>query len=136
MDPDNNEPAGAVVAEGRARREHTALETRRIISELLLRVKDRADLTTLQFGALTAVSKMFHVHPRTISKLGSVPSRIITIHMLVCLVRRHTRIKRHAIRNGMRMKSGKQSRLFHTINVEAFDCLLVLWGFHSQRCTE
>jgi hypothetical protein len=68
MDPDNNEPAGAVVPEGRARRELTALETRRIISELLLRVKDRADLTTLQFGALTAESKMFHVHPRTIKR--------------------------------------------------------------------
>ena len=68
MDPDNNEPAGAVVPEGRARRELTALEIRQIISELLLRVKDCADLTTLQFGALTAVSKMFHVHPRTIKR--------------------------------------------------------------------
>jgi hypothetical protein len=47
MDPDNNEPAGAVVPEGRARRELTALETRRIISELLLRVQGRADLTNL-----------------------------------------------------------------------------------------
>ena len=68
MAPDNNEPAVAVVPEGRARRELTALETRRIIPELLLRVKDCADFTTLQFGALTAVSKMFHAHPRTIKQ--------------------------------------------------------------------
>ncbi len=31
-------------------------------------MKDRANLTTLQFGALTAVTKMFHVHPRTIKQ--------------------------------------------------------------------
>ena len=58
MDPDDHEPAGEIVPEGRARRELTALETRReIISELLLRVKDCADLTTLQHGALTDVEK-------------------------------------------------------------------------------
>ena len=68
MDPDDHEPAGALVPEGRAKRELTALETRRIISELLLRVKDRADLSSLEYGALTAVSKMFHVHPRTIKR--------------------------------------------------------------------
>ena len=68
MDPDDHEPAGAVAPEGRARRELTALETRRMIAELLLRVKDRADLSTLQYGALTVVSKMFHVHPRTVKR--------------------------------------------------------------------
>ena len=61
MDPDNHEPAGAPVPEGRARRELTALETKRIISELLLRVEDHADLSTLKHGSLTAVSKHFHV---------------------------------------------------------------------------
>ena len=68
MDPDDHEPAGAAVPQGRARRELTALETRRIISELLLRVKDGADLSILQHGALTAVSKMFHVHPWPIKR--------------------------------------------------------------------
>ena len=68
MDPDDHEPAGAPVAEGRARRELTALETRRIISELLLRVEDRADLSTLKHGSLTAVSKLFHVSSRTIKR--------------------------------------------------------------------
>ena len=61
MDPDNHEPpAGAPVPEGRVRRELTALETKRIISELLLRVEDHADLSTLKHGSLTAVSKLFH----------------------------------------------------------------------------
>ena len=72
MDPDDHEPAGALLPEGRARRELTALETRQIISELLLRVKDPADLSTLQYGALTAVSKLFHVHPRTIKRTWEV----------------------------------------------------------------
>ncbi len=39
MDPDDHEPSGAVVPEGRARRELTALKTRPIFSELSLRVK-------------------------------------------------------------------------------------------------
>ncbi len=55
MDPDAHKPAGAVVPEGSVRRELTALDTRRVISELLLRVKDHADISTLQHGALTAV---------------------------------------------------------------------------------
>jgi hypothetical protein len=84
MDPDDHEPAGALLPEGRARRELTALETRQIISELLLRVKDPADLSTLQYGALTAVSKLFHVHPGQLSELGRWPSKIVTTHMLVC----------------------------------------------------
>ncbi len=33
-----------------------------------MRVKDCADLSALQHGALTAVAKMFHVHPRTIKR--------------------------------------------------------------------
>ena len=68
MDPDDHEPAGAPVPEGRARRELTALETKRIISELLLRVEDHADLSTLKRGSLTAVSKLFHVSARTIKR--------------------------------------------------------------------
>ena len=69
MDPDDEEPAGEVVREGRARRELIALETRRAIGELLLRVKDQADLSKLEKGALTDVAKLFHVHPRTIKRL-------------------------------------------------------------------
>jgi hypothetical protein len=68
MDPDDHEPAGAVVPVGRTRRELTALETRQIIAELLTRLEDRADRSTLQHGALTAVSKLFHVCPRTIKR--------------------------------------------------------------------
>ena len=44
MDPDDPKHYGTVVPEGSVRRELTALETRRVISELLLRVKDHADL--------------------------------------------------------------------------------------------
>jgi hypothetical protein len=51
MDPDDHKPAGAIVPEG-ARGKHTALETKRVISELLLRVKDHADLSPLQCGVL------------------------------------------------------------------------------------
>ena len=68
MDPDDHEPAGAPVPEGRARRELTALETKRVISELLLRVEDHADLSTLKHVSLTAVSKLFHVSTRTIKR--------------------------------------------------------------------
>ena len=68
MDPDNHEPAGAPVPEVRARRELTTLETKRDISELLLRVEDHADLSTLQHMSLTAVSKLFHVSARTIKR--------------------------------------------------------------------
>ena len=68
MDPDDHEPAGAPVPEGRARREHTALETKRTVSELLLRVEDHADLSTLKHGSLTAVSKLFHVSARKIKR--------------------------------------------------------------------
>jgi hypothetical protein len=53
MDPDDHKPAGALVPEGRARRELMALETIQIIvSELLLRVKDRADLSSFLQSAL------------------------------------------------------------------------------------
>ena len=68
MDPDDHEPIGAPVPEVRARRELTALETKRVISELLLRVKDHADLSTLKHVSLTAVSKLFHVSARTTIK--------------------------------------------------------------------
>ena len=68
MDPDHHEPAGAPVPEGRARRELTTLETKQVISELLLRVEDHADLSTLKHGSLTAVSKLFHVSARTIKR--------------------------------------------------------------------
>ena len=62
MDPDDHEPAGAPVPEGIAKRDHTALETKRTVSELLLRVlEDHADLSTSKHGSLTAVSKNFHV---------------------------------------------------------------------------
>ena len=68
MDPDKHEPAGAPVPEVRARRELTALETKRVISELLLRVKDHADLSTLKHVSLAAVSTLFHVSARTIKR--------------------------------------------------------------------
>ena len=70
MDPDDHEPVGAPVPEGIARREDlTALETKQIISELLLSVEDHADLSTLKHGSLTAVSKLFHVSgARTIKR--------------------------------------------------------------------
>ncbi len=55
MDHDDHKPAGAVVPEGSVRRELTALDTRKVISELLLRVKDHADTSTLKRGALMAV---------------------------------------------------------------------------------
>ena len=68
MDPDKHEPTGAPVPEYRARRELTALETKRVISELLLRVEDHDDLSMLKHGSLTAVSKRFHVSARTINR--------------------------------------------------------------------
>ena len=68
MDPDDHEPTGAPVPEYRARRELTALETKRVISELLLRVEDHADLSMLKHGSLTAVSKLFHVSARTFNR--------------------------------------------------------------------
>ena len=68
MDPDDHEPTGAPVPEYRARRELTALETKRVISELLFRVEDHADLSMLKHGSLTAVSKLFHVSAQTINR--------------------------------------------------------------------
>ena len=68
MDPDDHEPARAPVPEGIARRDHTALETKRTVSELLLRVEDHADLSTSKHGSLTAVSTLFHVSARKIKR--------------------------------------------------------------------
>jgi hypothetical protein len=56
MDPDDHKPAGAIVPESIGRRKYTALETKRVISELLLRVKDHANLSPFQCRVLTAAT--------------------------------------------------------------------------------
>jgi hypothetical protein len=96
MDPDDHEPAGAANPEGRVRSERMTLETKQVIAALLLRVKVRADLSTLQYGALANgrvknVSAMW-IHGQ-LREFGSVPSKIMVIHMLVCLEHHRKRIK-------------------------------------------
>jgi hypothetical protein len=58
----------AVVPESIVSRELTALENRQTISELTLRVKDYADLSTLHLHNIEALSEMFHVHPHAIKR--------------------------------------------------------------------
>ena len=135
MDPDDHEPTGAPVPEYRARRELTALETKRVISELLLRVEDHADLSTLKHGSLTAVSKLFHVSARTIKRTWQRAIEIMRTRMLLYLEHPQTRIGRLEIKSGGLMKLEKPSRLSHCINVAAFDCSVVLWMFPYRHCT-
>ena len=97
MDPDDHEPAGAPVPECRASRELTALETKGVISELLLRVEDHADLSTLKHGLLTAVSNFFMCLHEQLRELGSARSKISRIHMLLYLEHPQTRIDTLAI---------------------------------------
>ena len=62
-------PQQQLVPQERERRELTALETRQVVCELLRSLKDPNDLNKLRRGALTDIAKMFHVHPRTISRV-------------------------------------------------------------------
>ena len=69
MDPDEPDPPQQPPPEGRSRRELTVLETKQIISVLMEEVKDRAQMNKFRRGALTAVAKRFHVHPKTIRRV-------------------------------------------------------------------
>jgi hypothetical protein len=69
MDDFEAAPQQQPVPQERERRELTPLETRQVVCELLRSLKDPNDVKKLRRGALTDIAKMFHVHPRTISRV-------------------------------------------------------------------
>jgi hypothetical protein len=62
MDPDDQEPTGAVAPESIASRKVTALESRQIVAGLLFELKEVGDDSKFAREAQTAVAQEYHVY--------------------------------------------------------------------------
>jgi len=114
------EPQQQLVPQERERRELTALETRQVVCELLRSLKDPNDLNKLRRGALTDIAKMFHVHPRTISRVWARAIENYENPHVKTFRGGLARTKLVGDASGSQRRSEKLSNNFPFIDVEAF----------------